>query len=142
MSAIRRPVDKPRFFNGLLEGRSPAVIEIDSSYDLKRWLFRAHSRDWTTHYGWFRIRSNDEWNLDLPVVLPGSWTSWVGRALLVGTFIAGPSIATAVNQHRGEIGFQLGGIPDWGLIITTSLSLILGWAAAFLRLLNLPRVRP
>lgn len=126
---------------GPLEGRSPEKIEIDSSYDLKRWLFRTDAKDWRTHYGWIRIRSNDQWNLDLPANLPGSWFSLAGKAILAGTFIAGPSIASTVLQHSGEITFRLGGEPHWGLITTVVLSLVLGWSAAFLFLLNLPRVR-
>jgi len=128
---------------GPLESGSPEVIEIDSRYDLKRWFFRTESRDQVTHYGWIRIRANDTWDLDLPALMPGSWFSLVGKALLAGTFIAGPAVATAIGRHSDQFEFTLGGQPHWGLCAEISFSLFAGWVAAFLVLFysGVPRVR-
>lgn len=127
---------------GPIESGSPEEIEIDSRYDLKKWLFRTRERDMRSHYGWFSIRSNEEWNLDLPVLIEKAYLGF-GRAVAVaGTFIAMPSIVAYGNSHLDEMAVELGGTPHFGFFITTMISLVAGWIAAAVVLASLPSVRP
>lgn len=127
---------------GPVEKNSPDKIEIDSRYDLKRWLFSTPNRTTKTQYGWFRIGVDDEWSLDLPVYLKKSWIGVFWAAIIAGTFMATPTVATFVNSHLSELSFSWGGQPHGGFWLTTGIALVSGWVAAAAILASLPRIRP
>ena len=94
------------------------------------------------HYGWFSIRSNDEWALELPVVMKRTFLGFTRASFLAGTFIAMAPIVSYVTSHLDEMTFRLDASPHIGFLIIASASLLSGWIAAATVMLSLPRMRP
>lgn len=127
---------------GPIEAGSPSRLSIDSRYDLKRWNIRSQKRDSQTHYGWLIIRCDDEWELELPVVLEGSIKREVISAFFAGVFIAAPSVISLVTHYGSQLSLQWRGTPHVEFCLLVALSVVSGWIASYLVLSGVPRVRP
>lgn len=127
---------------GSVAAGSSDVINVDSRYDLHRWLFNTGGPDWSTNYGWIRAQFNGGWSLDLPANVQGSSLWIVFTVVLAGLFISLPNLLSVVQQHAGELDPTFSGPPHWWFIIMAVAALLSGPLAVLAVFVGVPRLRP